>query len=338
MAGGENTAEERTRAKQWLRARLTEGDRPREEWRELWRAGWEHLIRTPVEELVDPCAAVDLAERFTDSQFLIEIPAPLLRRVLRAAIDSLREDDEPLHRLIPDEVRRRLREAVARPGLVHPDWVHATFRGEAVEAVLNDMLYRVLKDFSTLIPRMMTKMQSLGRFSLIGGAGALAERLIREVERLVEPEIRAFLADSTGPVLESAAEFTIARIDDPAQLEFRATFVDFVLSRSPRFLLANVDEPLTEDLEFAVGATLRHLSAAPETREAVRDWIERGMQYCEGKTVGEVLELDEGSPAPPIDALADASWPTFRSLIESPYAQQWMDSLVDELLDFVGER
>jgi hypothetical protein len=257
--------------------------------------------------------------------------------VLRAAIETLHEDDEPLHRWMPDEVRQRLREVVARPGLVHPDWVHATLRGEAVEAVLNDTLYRVLMDFSTLIPRMMTKMPSLGRFRLIGGAGALAERLIREVEKLVEPEIRAFLADSTGRVLEHAAEFTIMRIDDPAQLEFRAKFVDFVLSRSPAFLVANVDEPLTEDLELVVGATLRHLSEAPEAREAVRNWIERGMQSCKGRTVGQVLELDEGSPAPPIDALADASWPAFRSLVESPSAQRWLDGVVDELLDIVGD-
>ena len=336
MARVENTADERTRAKQWLRVRLTEGDRPREEWRELWAAGWQHLIRTPVEYLVDPRAVADLADRLAESQFLIEVPTPLLHRVLRAAIESLREDDEPLRRSMPDEVHRRLREAVARPGLIHPDWVHATLQGEAVEAVLNDMLYRVLKDFSTLIPRMMTKMPSLGRFSLIGGAGALAERLIREVEKLVEPEIRAFLADSTGRVLENAAEFTIARIDDPAQLEFRATFFDFVLSRSPAFLLANVDEPLTEDLELAVGATLRHLSQDPKARQALRDGIERGIRSCAGKTVGEVLELGAGSPAPPIDALADASWPAFRSLIESPFAERWMDSLVDELLDFIA--
>jgi hypothetical protein len=336
LAGVEYTADERTRAKQWLRARLTEGDRPRQEWRELWAAGWEHLIRMPVEELVDRRALADLADRLADSQLLVEVPGPLLHRVVRAAIESLRANDEPVQRLMPDEARQRLREAVARPGLVHPDWVRATLRGEAVEAVLNDLLYQVLKDFSTLIPRMMTKMPTIGRFSLIGGAGALAERLIREVEKMVEPEIRAFLADSTGRVLESAAEFTIARIDDPAQLEFRATFVDFVLSRSPAFLLLNVDEPLTEDLELAVGATLRHLSEDPEARATLRDWIERGMQYCEGKTVAEVLELDEGSPAPPVDALADASWPAFRSLIESAYAQGWLDGLVDELLDFLA--
>lgn len=268
----------------------------------------------------------------------MEVPAPLLRRVLRAAIESLREDDEPLHRLMPDEARQRLREVAARPGQVHPDWVHATLRGEAIEEVLNDLLYRVLMDFSTLIPRMMNRMPSLGRFSLIGGAGAMAERLIREVEKLVEPEVRAFLADGTGRVLTTAAEFTIERIDDPAQLEFRATFVEFVLSRSPRFLLASVDEPLTEDLERVADSTLRHLSASPEARAAVREWIEHGMRFCEGKTVGEVLELDEGSTRPPTDALADASWPAFRSLVESPYAQRWLDGLLDELLDFIGDR
>ena len=330
--------DDRTRAKHWLRTRLTQGDRPREEWRALWAASWEHLLGTPVVELVDEHAIAELTDRLADSRFLIEGPAPLLHRILRAGIESLREEEEPLQRSMPDEARRRLRRAVARPGLVHPDWVRATLRGEAVEAVLNDMLYRVLKDFSTLIPRMMTRMPSFGRFSLIGGAGALAERLIREVERLVEPEIRAFLSDSTGRVLESAAEFTIARIDEPAQLEFRAAFVDFALSRSPDFLLANVDEVLIADLEFVVGETLRHLSQDPEARQAVHVWIERGMRFAEGKTVAELLEIDAQNAALPTDALADASWPAFRSLIESDYVQGWMDGLVDELLDVVGDR
>jgi hypothetical protein len=334
----ESDADERTHARQWLRDRLTQGNRPREEWRQLWAAGWAELLRTPVEQLIDARTTADLADRLADSRFLIEVPAPLLGRILRAALASLREVEDPLHRWTTEEARRRLRRAVARPGLIHPDWVHATLRGEAVEAVLSDTLYRVLKEFSTLIPRMMMKLPSVGRFSLIGGAGALAERLIREVEKLVEPEIRAFLADRTGRVLEGAAELTIARIDDPEQLEFRATFFDFVLSRSPGFLLASVDEPLIADLEFAVGETLGHLSEDPRARRAVRDWIEQGIRSCEGRTLGELLELDAQSAEPPTDALADATWPAFLSLIESPHARRWMDTLVDEMFDFLSER
>ena len=148
----------------------------------------------------------------------------------------------------------------------------------------------------------------------------------------------AFLADGTGRVLENAAEFTITRLDEPEQREFRATFLDFVLSRSPSFLLASVDEPLVEDLEFAVRETLRDLSASREAREALLDWIEHGIASSEGQTVGALLEIDEGSPVPPTDALADASWPLFLSLVENDFVSRWLDGLVDELVDFVGDR
>lgn len=331
------SVDDRNRAKRWLRARLTEGMRPREEWRALWAASWEELLRTPVDELLDARATGELVERLIETSFLIEAGGPLVARVQRAAIESLRQDATPLERRMPAAARERLHRAVARPGLVHPDWVRAVLRGEAVESILSDTLYGVLKDFSTLIPRIMTRMPSLGRFSLIGGAGALAERLIREVEKLVEPEIRAFLADGTGRVLERAADFTIERIDDPIQLEFRATFVDFVLGRSPEFLLASMDETSIDDLEQVAVDTLRHVSEDAEARALLRDWIERGIDSCAGKSLGEVLELAGPDPSPPTDALADATWPAFRSLLEGPHARDWLDSLVDELLDFVAD-
>lgn len=333
----ETSVDDRTRAKRWLRARLTEGERPRAEWRALWAAAWEELLRTPVDQLLDAHATGELVERLIESSFVVEASGPLLAKVQRAAIESLRQDGTPLERRMPAEARERLRRAVAQPGLIHPDWVRAVLRGEAVESILNETLYRVLMDFSTLIPRIMTRMPSLGRFSLIGGAGALAERLIREVEKLIEPEIRSFLADGTGRVLETAVDFTIERIDDPIQLEFRATFVDFVLSRSPEFLLASMDEASIGELDQVSDETLRHLSNDPELRSLLRGWIEQGIESCAGKSVAEVLELDASGPAPPTDALADATWPAFRSLLEGPYARDWLDSLVDELFDVIAD-
>ena len=331
------SVDDRNRAKSWLRARLTEGERPREEWRALWAATWEELLRTPVDDLLDARSTGELVERLIETSFVVDAAGPLLAKVQRAAIDSLRRDATPLDRRMPAEARERLHRAVAKPGLVHPDWVRAVLRGEAIESILNETLYGVLKDFSTLIPRIMTRMPSIGRFSLIGGAGALAERLIREVEKLVEPEIRAFLADGTGRVLESAADFTVERIDDPIQLEFRATFVDFVLSRSPEFLLASLDESSIDELEQVAVETLRHLSEDDEARTLLRGWVERGIESCAGMSVGEVLEIDASEPSPPTDALADATWPAFRSLLEGPHARDWLDSLVDELLDFVAD-
>ncbi|MGB5548005.1 MAG: hypothetical protein WBM74_15625, partial [Polyangiales bacterium] len=71
----------------------------------------------------------------------------------------------------------------------------------------------------------------------------------------------------------------------------------------------------------------------PEMRDDIHRWIDQALGHAEGKTIGEVLELSAGQVRPPIDALADATWPVFTSVLGSPHAQTWVDSLVDELLD-----
>jgi len=312
---------------------MTEGERPREEWRQLWAATWEHLLRTPVHDLIDADEAKTLADRLVDPALVTELSAPIVANVSRVVIAELRKDEQPVGRFLPPEAQDKLQEALARPGLVHPDWVRAMFRGEAAEAVLNDALYRALKDFSTLLPRLLVKISPMGRFGVLGGAGALVEKLIEELEKLIEPEIKSFLADSTERVLERAAEFTIAKIDDPASIEFRATFVSFMLSKSPAFFLEAADDELIGDIGAIVEMTARHLAETPETREGIREWIDRALEYFAGKTLGEALDIDVSRARPPIDALADATWPAFTTVLASPPAQAWMDTLLEELID-----
>ena len=317
----------------WLRSRLTEGERPRQEWRELWEATWDHLLATPVLDLVDADAAKALADRLLDPELVTELARPLVANVAEVVIAELRADERRVDRFLPPAAHDKLHEALARPGLVHPDWVRAMFRGEAAEAVLNDALYRALKDFSTMLPRLLVKVSPMGRLGVLGGAGALAEKLIDELEKLVEPEIKSFLADSTERVLERAAEFTIAKIDDPASIEFRATFVNFVLSKSPAFLLEAADDELITDIGAVVEMTARHLVETPEMRESVGEWLDRATEYCADKTLGEALQIDVSKVQLPIDAMADATWPVFANVVASTQAQKWMDALLADLLD-----
>ncbi|MBW1905994.1 MAG: hypothetical protein JRJ24_11920 [Deltaproteobacteria bacterium] len=207
------------------------------------------------------------------------------------------------------------------------------FRGEAAEAVLNDALYRALKDFSTLLPRLLVKVSPVGRFGILGSAGAFAEKLIVELEKLIEPEIKSFLANSTERILERAAEFTIAKIDDPASIEFRATFVNFMLSKSPSFFLEAANDEMLGDMGAVVEITARHLAETPEMQAGIHGWIDRVMDYSVDKTLGEVLQIDGSGVRPPIDALADATWPAFTNVLGSPQARAWMDRLLDELID-----
>jgi hypothetical protein len=312
---------------------MTEGERPQEEWRQLWEATWDHLLVTPVRDLVDASTAKAVADRLVDPELITELARPIVAKVAPVIIAELREDEQPVGRLLPPDAQEKLQGALARPGLVHPDWVRAMFRGEAAEAVLNDALYRALKDFSTLLPRLMVKVSPVGRFGMLGSAGAFAEKLIVELEKLIEPEIKSFLANSTERILERAAEFTIAKIDDPASIEFRATFVDFMLSKSPSFFLEAANDELIGDMGAVVEITARYLAETPEMQAGIHGWIDRVMDYSADKTLGEVLQIDGSGARPPIDALADATWPAFTNVLGSPQARAWMDTLLDELID-----
>jgi hypothetical protein len=312
---------------------MTEGERPQEEWRQLWDATWDHLLATPVQDLVDPSTAKAVADRLLDPELITELVRPIVANVAPVVIAELRGDEQPVDRLLPPEAQAKLQESLARPGLVHPDWVRAMFRGEAAEAVLNDALYRALKDFSTLLPRLLVKVSPVGRFGMLGNAGAFAEKLIVELEKLIEPEIKSFLANSTERILERAAEFTIAKIDDPASIEFRATFLNFMFSKSPSFFLEAANDELIGDMGSVVEISARHLVETPEMQAGIHGWIDRVMDYSADKTLGEVLQIDGSGARPPIDALADATWPAFTNVLGSPQARAWMDRLLDELLD-----
>jgi len=325
--------EKRAALKRWLRDRLTEGERPREEWRQLWEATWEHLLATPVHDLIDAGAVKALADRLADPELITELSRPIAATLAPAIIAEIREDDEPVDRFLPPEAQEKLQQTLARPGLVHPDWVRAMFRGDAAEAVLNDALYRALHEFSTLLPRLLVKISPMGRFGVLGSAGALAEKLIEELEKLIEPEIKSFLAESTERVLERAADFTIAKIDDPASIEFRATFVRFILSKSPSFYMEVADDELVEDIGEIVELTARHVLGMPDFRADVHARIDQVIKYSAGKSVGEALQLGGNTPRPPIDALAEATWPAFITVLASPQAQTWVDGLLDELID-----
>jgi ferritin-like protein len=324
--------ETRAALKRWLRARLRGGERPKEEWRQLCQATWDHLLATPVRDLIDPNTVKALADRLLDPELVTELSRPIVATVGRATIAELREDERPVDRFLPPEARDRLKEALARPNLVHPDWVRAMFRGEAAEAVLNDALYGALKEFSTLLPRLMVKVSPMGRLGVLGSAGAFAEKLIEELEKLIEPEIRSFLAERTEAVLARAAEFTIAKLDEPASIEFRSNFVRFILSRSPAFFLGAADE-LIGDLADILEMTARNIAEMPEMRADIHAWIDRAMEYCATRTLGEVLEIDRTETRPPIADWAEATWPAFVTILASPQSQAWIDSLVDELID-----
>ena len=328
-----DSSDKRAALKQWLRSRLTEGDRAQDDWHKHWEAAWGALLETQVRELVDRKTVKALIDQLIVPETVAALARPVGVEVAQALIAEMRADKRPVEQSVPKQAQQKLKAALSRPGLVHPDSVRTMLRGEAVQSVFNDVLYTALKDFSTLIPRMLVKHSSSGPFGMLGGAGALVERMMGDIEGLLEPEIRSFISDSSGRVLESAVDLAIDKMGDPSSVGFSAVFIDSVLSKSPAFFLETADDELLREFGAAFELTVLQIAEAAESRNLAHRLTDQFLDSSAEKTVEELFELNDSKRHPPIDALAAATWPVFQALLSSSPVVDRIDNLVEELID-----
>ena len=77
----------------------------------------------------------------------------------------------------------------------------------------------------------------------------------------------------------------------------------------------------------------RHVAEMPEVRTELHAVTDRVLERLGDETLGRALQIEGVDTRPPLDAIADATWPAFMAVFRSPHAQAWIDSLVDELID-----
>lgn len=316
----------------WLQDRLT-GDRARQDWRKLVEAAWNRLLTSTVDQVVPLEELVALVDGHLTRERISDLTRPVVREVIPMLIERMRADKHPLSRWVPDTAREGIRRMVSRPGLVHEEWVRAVFRQEAVEALMADALYRGIRDFSTIMPRLILGLLPTSRLPGMGGAGALGKRLLDELEQRIEPEIKAFLTGGTQRALTRAAEFAIKHLDDKSSISLRTNMVDFVLSKSPSFHAEAVPDELIADIEPIVEAVSRKIAEMPESRQIAREVIEAIMARHNNRTVADVLVELGITGRPDFDAWAAATWPSVRTYLGAPEIAGWLDGLVDELLE-----
>lgn len=318
---------------EWLMRRLT-GPRGRQDWNRLVEAAWRHTSTIPLRTLMPTETLRDVVLAQLRPDRLPDFLRPITRSLLPRLLELHRNDDAPLGRWVPDTARGALERLASRPGLIHEDWIRALFRQRVAEAVMADALYRGIRDFSTIMPRLMLSLMPTQRFSRLGGATIIGKRIVEELEKKLEPEIKTFLEGGTKKALSRAADFAVEHKDDEAAKAFRRNIVQFVLSKSPSFHVQGVSEDMLADLEPIVTMITKHMATREETHRLAIHAIEEIDRVYGDMTLAEALRAVGYDSEPDHQAWASLTWPVLVECMKAPEIRVWLEELVRDFLEF----
>lgn len=315
----------------WLRGRLA-GEEGRKEWRRLVEAAWNRLLCAPLDTVVGQQQVSTLIESYLDEARIRDLILPGIRAVVPAVVARMRRDTEPLSRWVPRATQDEIKRMASAPGLIDDDWIRAVFKQEAVEAVMADALYRGLRDFSTILPRIILSLLPTSRLPGFGGAGAMGKKILEEFERRLEPEIKSFLTGGTQRALTRAAEFAIQKKDSPQSVKARTELIDFVLSHSASFHAQAITDERIASAEPIAEAIAQRIAAREESKTILREDLDYYFRVHGSRPVGQILETIGIRSTPDFDAWAAATWPAVLMYLRVPETGEWLDGLVAELL------
>jgi hypothetical protein len=319
-----------TELARWLKDRLS-SDRGKSDWRALVESSWERFLETKVSALLIPDRIEALVVAHLTKERMIELVHFTMRAEVKSAVETMRADRQKLGRWVPDEARRSIHDLVAKKGFVDPEWVRSVFREKAIEAILSDTLYNAIREFSTVIPRLI-QTQVLGRLGKLGGiGGGIGSRVMEEVEKLLEPEIRRFLDKGTRRALDGAARFAVDHIDDPVSLDFRRNMVSFVLDQEVAFHARAMSDEVIAELDRIAALIASQIAEREESKLIAREVIARAVHRYGDRTLHDVFTELGVRERPPFDAFAEASWPILLRALESNVAETWFLSLAGEI-------
>ena len=292
----------------FLMARLT-SKRAEADWRDLIERTWARWLDEPIATFTGPALTAWVHAHLEEDR-IVEVIRPAIRFAVVNAVVEARTDDQPLSRWVPDDAQKEIEAIAERKGLVDPAWVEHVFAQKAMEEVVTDTLYKALKDFSTILPRLVTSMtpSALGKLTKLGG------RVVDGVEKRIEPEIKKWLDKGGRRALDGAARFTIDHLDDPVSIEGRRNTVRFALSRSPAFHVAKVDDATLDAVDRIAESIARRIAKEEDSRAVADRIIDR---VRDAGTLSAWLASIGITKTPDFDAWANMMWPWVRLGLEA---------------------
>lgn len=335
-------AELRARHLAFLEARLV-GAEAEAEWRTNVAAVWADLMATRVKDLADAPAIAAALDAVLTPDLVERAARPIARRILPLVLRELRVEPGKLADHVPAPTRARIEALLGRPSITPERLLRELAEQEAVQEVLRDVLFDGLKEFSEKVNPFIAEWgipSLLKRMSLFGGAMTKGLESVRaELDRRSEPEIQRFLATFTKKGLRKMVEASVARpAADPKSVALRHHMLTWLLEQELAVLVREAD---AEGIALAQEVVVDLVAAdfARAGRAAQRRRIGDELLAAAGDmTVAEALAALGVTFVPDLGALAAASWPVVKALLQGPAARGWMAKLVGEFYEAEAKR
>lgn len=320
----------------WLLDRLT-NDRAREDWRRLVEASWAHLETERLGRILPAAEVEAFASYYLTVERVTDVVRPIVRGAVFPVIRDVRADQAKVGRWVPEDARRAILAIAEKKKLVHPAWIESVFREEAAEAIFADTLFKALRDFSQLIPRLIQDISPLGKIAKLGGFGGdksgLGSRVVEELGKRLEPEIRRFLEAGTRKALDGASRFAVDHLDDPLSVKFRKNMVGFVLEQTGAFHAHALGDDVLSEIDHIAESIARHVAGTDEAKQRLTDAVARIAAAHGERPIKDVLTELGVTGAPPHAEWAALTWPVIQGVLRAPAVEAWLGGLAVELVE-----
>lgn len=312
-------------------------DRGRADHRRLVERGYQALLEARLDAVFPRSAADLVVAAVLKSERLVDLVRPSAGVILSQIAAEMKSDARPLSRFVPPEAEDAIERIAARPGLVDPRWIKAIFQEKAIEAIVADTLYSAIRDFSTVLPRFFLGLLPTRGLGVLGTAAGLGGKIMDEVEKRIEPEIRSFLVGGTKRALDRAADFAVAHADDKTSLELRRNLVHFVLKESPAFHARPLEPVVLADVAVIAEAIAARVGESEEIKERARVLLDRFYAAQGAAPVRDFIAALGVKLEPDLDVIAEATWPFLDLFLQTEAVRGFVEERVAEVLELSAQ-
>ena len=318
----------------FLSARLT-SPAARSEWRANLERGYQELLARKLSEALPHEALLRMLEIAKKPELYEKLVSKIAVAVHAEAYPRVVSHGATLGSYVPEPAKKKIELLLARPNVVNPKLVREILAQEAMEDLMQDVLFDALKEFNEKvnpffadwgIPGIVKKVMPIGSGAVLKSLDSVRG----EFDKRLDPEIKKFLGVFSKKALDRTAGLMIDKGDSPKFVELRKAVATWLYAQPVGELTKSADPEAVKLGQEAGVLIAAQVAASKDLATEVEASIAAFYKKHEKDTLEAIRSAYGIDYAPDFDALAEATWPLVVQIVTSDTLVDWATSIVGE--------